>query len=58
MLDFHENAVALVRKTCFRGFKTRVLGTLISLKINKNVPSEALARVFWGPKEPKIAENC
>ena len=40
--------------------KTRVLGTLIYLEIKKNVPSDALARVFWvkkGPKEPNNAET-
>ena len=41
--------------------KTRVLGTLISLEIKKNVPSDALARVLGGvqksPKELKMTES-
>ena len=48
--NFHEKTVALVRKMCFRGVKTRVLGTLISPKINKIRQSHALARVFGGSK--------
>ena len=37
-------------KTCVRGVKTRVLGTLISLKIWKRGLNDALARVFGGSK--------
>ena len=47
---FPLKTFALIRKTCFRGVKTRVLGTLISLRIKKNRQTCALARVFWAPK--------
>ena len=49
-LIFMKNHLLSFEKTCFRGVKTRVLGTLISLKISKIVPSDALARVFGGSK--------
>ncbi len=57
-LIFMKNHLLSFEKTCFRGVKTRVLGTLISLKISKIVPSDALARVLRGvnksPEEPKM----
>ena len=64
-LDFRWKTCALIRKTCFRGVKSRVLGTLFSMRIDKKGLTAALARVFGGsksaqksPKWLKLRKSC
>ena len=49
--------VALFRKTCFRGVKTRVMGTLFSLKIKKKGSLLLWLEFFGGQKAPQRAQN-